>query len=243
MKRNQLKQAGKWLRYQVRKLARPRTVCNGGLKLYLGEQVTSSYARSLYRDSHETEERAIVERNLDEHDVVLECGAGLGMITIICCRKVGSHRVHAFEANPAMEPLLRKNFALNNVTPNLHIKLVGLDDGAGEFFVDQKFVVSSRFGNPGDDNRTVQTVPAIALQTLIDSIRPSFLIMDIEGAEVDLADDRLDLGPLQKLCIEMHPQIVGHEAISRVIGRLIAHGFALNLRESQHDVLFFARAA
>jgi len=67
--------------------------------------------------------------------------------------------------------------------------------------------------------------------------------MDIEGAEVDLANEKLDLGSLKKLCIEMHPHIVGHEAVTRVIGRLIAQGFALNLRESKQDVLFFSRAA
>jgi FkbM family methyltransferase len=243
MPSNSLKQVGKWFRYQVRKLVRPRMVNNGGLKLYLGEHATTSYARSIYRDSHEAEEREVVSRNLDENDTVLECGAGLGLVTILCCQKVGSDRVHTFEANPSLEPLLRKNFELNGVTPNLQIKLVGLESGEGAFFVDQKFVVSSRFERPGEQNRTSQTISAVSLQSLIDSIRPSFLIMDIEGAEVDLADERLDFGSLKKLCIEMHPHIVGHEAVSRVIGRLIVHGFHLNLRESKQDVLFFSRAA
>jgi len=168
MKRKPLEQFGKWLRYQVRKLVRPRLVNNGGLKLYLGEHANTSYARSIYRDSHEAEEREVVWRNLDENDTVLECGAGLGVVTILCCRKVGSHRVHTFEANPAMEPLLRKNFALNNVAPHLQIKLVGLESSAGEFFIDPKFVVSSRFDRPGEQDRTPHTIPAVALQSLID---------------------------------------------------------------------------
>jgi FkbM family methyltransferase len=243
MKRKLLEQVGKWFRYQVRKLTRPRVVNNNGLRLYLGEHATTSYARSIYRDSHEAEEREVVARNLDETDTVLECGAGLGMVTILCCWKVGSERVHSFEANPSLEPLLRKNFELNNVAPNLQIKLVGLETGEGEFFVDQKFVVSSRFEQHGTTTRTSQTIPAVSLQSLIDSIQPSFLIMDIEGAEVDLADERLDLSSLKKLCIEMHPHIVGHAAVSRVIGRLIAQGFNLNLRECQQDVLYFSRAA
>jgi FkbM family methyltransferase len=243
MQRNPFRQTGKWLRYQVRKLVRPRVVTNNGLKLYLGEHAATSYARSIYRDTHEAEEREVVARNLDENDVVLECGAGLGLVTILCCQKVGSERVHTIEANPALEPLLRKNFELNDVKPHLQIKLVGLDGGEGEFFVDQKFVVSSRFERQGEQNRVSHTIPGVSLQSLIDSIRPSFLIMDIEGAEVDLADERLDLASLKKLCIEMHPHIVGHEAVSRLIGRLIAQGFNLNLRESKQDVLYFSRAA
>ena len=233
----------RWLRYQVRKLLRPQIVRNGGIRLYLGAHANTCYARSIYRDSHEAEEREIVARNLDENDTVLECGAGLGVVTILCCQKVGSQRVHTFEANPTMEPVLRKNFALNNVAPNLHIKLVGLEEGENEFFIDDKFVISSRYGEPGDPRRQAHKVPTVALQSVIDTIRPSFLIMDIEGAEVDLADHRLDLNPLNKLCVEMAPHIVGHKAVTRVIARLIDQGFALNLRESKQDVLFFSRAA
>lgn len=243
MKHMSLATIGKWFRYQLRKAMRPCVVNNGGLKLYLGEHAATSYARSIYRDSHEAEEREVVLRNLDEGDTVLECGAGLGLVTILCCRKIGSHRVHTFEANPALEPLLRKNFALNGVSPHLQIKLVGLEAGEAEFFVDPKFVVSSRIAISGESQRKAQTIPAISLQELIESIKPSFLIMDIEGAEVDLADEKLVLGSLKKLCIEMHPHIIGHEAVSKVIGRLIAQGFALNLRESKQDVLFFSRAA
>lgn len=243
MKRKPLERAGQWIRYQWRKVYRPRVVNNSGLKLYLGEHAATSYARSIYRDSHEAEEREVVTRNLDENDTVLECGAGLGLVTILCCRKVGSHRVHAFEANPALEPLLRRNFALNDVSPNLQIKLVGPNDGEVEFFVDPKFVVSSRFSQSTDGQRKAQIIPAVSLQSLIDSIRPSFLIMDIEGGEIDLASESLNLDSLQKLCIEMHPHILGDEAVTRIIGRLIAQGFSLNLRESKQDVLFFSRAA
>jgi FkbM family methyltransferase len=233
----------KWLRYQSRKLLRPKTVSNGGVKLFLGEHANTSYARSIYRDSHETEEREIVLRHLDDSDVVLECGAGLGVVTILCCKKIGSERVHTFEANAAMEPLLRKNFALNGVAPELQIKLVGLEEGEAEFFVDKRFVTSSRFGESGTPDRQKQTIPAVSLQKLIDTIRPSFLIMDIEGAEVDLANERLNLGSLKKLCIEMHPKVVGDEAVTRVIARLIGQGFALHLQESKEDVLYFSRAA
>lgn len=239
----QINKLAKWLRYQARKVLRPSTVNNGGVTLFLGEHATNSYARSIYRDSHETEERKIVLRHLDDSDVVLECGAGLGVVTILCCKKIGSDRVHTFEANAAMEPLLRKNFELNEVDPELQIKLVGLEEGESEFFVDKRFVTSSRFSDEGTADRQKQTIPAVSLQKLIDTIKPSFLIMDIEGAEVDLADERLNLGSLKKLCIEMHPRIVGDKAVTRVIARLIEQGFALHLRECKEDVLYFSRAA
>ncbi|WP_197530447.1 FkbM family methyltransferase [Bythopirellula polymerisocia] len=213
------------------------------MRIFLGDHASSTYARSIYRDSHEAEEREIVLRNLADDDTVLECGAGLGLVTILCCRKIGSDRVHTLEANPALESVLRKNFALNHVSPDLQIKLVALEEGEEDFYVDEKFVTSSRFGSDEDVGRQQQKVPAVSLQKLLDSIRPTFLIMDIEGAEVDLADSSLNLSTVRKLCIEMHPQIVGNEAITRVVARLVEQGFTWQLRESKQDVLFFSRAA
>ncbi len=240
---NLIKKCARWLRYQTRKLFRPRTVTNQGLRIYLGDHAATSYARSIYRDSHEAEEREIVLRNLADDDTVLECGAGLGLVTILCCRKIGSDRVHTVEANPALESVLRKNFALNQVSPHLQIKMVALEEGENDFYVDDKFVTSSRFGSEEEVGRQQHKVATVALQDLLDTIQPTFLIMDIEGAEVDLADSRLDLSSLKKLCIEMHPQIVGNEAITRVVARLAEQGFTWQLTESKQDVLYFKRAA
>ena len=240
---NLLLSSATWLRYQSRKVFRPQTVTNKGVRIFLGELAATGYARSIYRDSHEAEEREIVQRNLADDDTVLECGAGLGVVTILCCRKIGSERVHTLEANPALERVLKKNFALNQVTPHLQIKLVALEAGEEDFYVDDKVVTSSRFVSSEKSGRNRYKVQSIPLQELLDTIRPTFLIMDIEGAEVDLADASLDLSTLNKLCIEMHPHIVGDRAITRLVARLVEQGFTWQLRESKQDVLFFSRAA
>jgi len=232
-----------WWRYQFRKLFRPRTVTNGGLKIHLGDQARSSYARSIYRDTHEAEERAIVIRNLEPDDTVLECGAGMGVVTTLCCQQIGSDRVHAYEANAKLEPVLRQTFALNHVSPHLEMKMVSLDGGKQVFFAADRFVVSSRYDNSDQYAGERQKLDSVPIQKLIDDLQPSFLIMDIEGAEVDLAAEGLDLSPLQKLCIEMHPRIVGDEATTQLISNLIRQGFTLRLSECQDDVLFFSRAA
>lgn len=232
-----------WLRYQYRKAVRPKVVTNGRTKVYLGDQATTRYARAIYRDSHEAEERGIVQRNLEDSDIVLECGAGLGVVTVLCCQQIGSDRVYTFEANPRLEPILRQMFELNKVSPNLEMKMVSLAGGEGEFFVADRFVGSSRYAGSGEDGREKLLTTSVSIQELIKQIRPTFLIMDIEGAEVDLASQGLDLCSIQKLCIEMHPKIVGDEAISQVVGRLLHQGFTLRLTESHDDVLYFSRAA
>ena len=232
-----------WWRYQFRKIFRPRTINNGGLKIYLGDQAGSSYARSIYRDTHEAEERAIVLSNLEPDDTVLECGAGMGVVTTLCCQQIGCDRVHAFEANAKLEPALRRTFALNQVSPHLEMKMVSLDGGEQEFFAADRFVVSSRYANSARYQGEQQKLDSVPIQRLIDDLQPSFLIMDIEGAEVDLASEGLNLRSLKKLCIEMHPHIVGDEAITQLIANLFRQGFLLRMTESRDDVLFFSRAA
>ncbi|MEM8946725.1 MAG: FkbM family methyltransferase [Planctomycetota bacterium] len=232
-----------WIRYQYRKLFRPRVVDNGGLKIYLGDQARTRYARSIYRDTHEAEEREIVARNLAADDIVLECGAGLGVVTTLCCQQIGSDRVYSFEANRKLEPTLRKTFSLNQVSPHLEMTMVSLKGGAQDFYASDRFVVSSRYDNTQRYGGEQQTLESVSIQSLIDQLKPSFLIMDIEGAEVDLADEQVDLGSLEKLCIEMHPHIVGDDKITALIANLIRQGFQLRMSECRDDVMFFSRAA
>ena len=80
-----------------------------------------------------------------------------------------------------------------------------------------------------------------SFRKVLDEVRPTFLIMDIEGSEVDLADETIDLECLQKICVEVHPGMVGDEATSRLVESLLKRGFQLNLSSSQGDVLFFIR--
>jgi hypothetical protein len=123
------------------------------------------------------------------------------------------------------------------------MKMVSLDGGAHDFFAADRVVVSSRYDNSDRYSSEKQTLPSVSIQSLIDDLQPSFLIMDIEGAEVDLAAEQLNLHCLKKLCIEMHPHIVGDEAITRLIANLIHQGFTLRMTECRNDVLYFSRAA
>lgn len=232
-----------WLRYQFRKVVRPTRITNNGVTIELGPIARTRYARAIYRDVHEWTERAIVAETLAEDDVVLELGSGLGLVTILCAKRLGSDRVHTFEANPQLERLLRRNFALNGVSPSLHMQMVCLDAGPQEFHVSDKFVVSSRYASDDGQASTTTLLPATSLLEVLRRLRPTFLIADIEGGELDLADERVDLSSVQKICVEVHPHITGDDGVSRLLAALLTKGFHLSLSRSSGCVLFFARAA
>lgn len=229
-----------WLRYQIRKLLRPRVITNDGVRIDLGPVAGTRYARALYRDDHERDERDIVRRQLADCDTVLELGAGLGLVTIECCRRIGSERVHAFEANPELEPVLRRNFALNGVAPQLQLRLVSLQPGRQEFYIADRFVQSSRAALNSARRIELDSLP---LPQVLAETRPTFLILDIEGGELDLADPSVDLTGVRKLCVEMHPHLIGDDGVSRVTAALLHRGFNLRLSACRGCVLYFERPA
>ncbi|MEZ6126254.1 MAG: FkbM family methyltransferase [Planctomycetaceae bacterium] len=230
-----------WLVYQLRKLFRPKSVRCGSVVLYLGHLAGTPYARSIYRGSHETEERLVISRHLAAGDRVLEFGAGLGLITTLCCQTVGADNVVTFEANHAMAPLLKRTFELNGIRPDLRMQMVAMDSGKGRFFVSDRFVVSSSFAG-GKSAREVE-VPSVSFQDVLNEVRPTFLIMDIEGSEVSLADESIDLTGVRKICVEVHPGITGDDRTSALVRSLLNRGFQLELSSSRGDVLFFQRPA
>ena len=231
-----------WIRYQYRKLTRPRQITNQGITLDLGPAAGTRYARSLYRDDHERDERTIVGRHLRPDDVVLELGAGLGLVTILCCQRVGSERVFTFEANPQLEPVLRRNFALNGVSPQLDLRMVSLTSGAQEFHVAERFIQSSRLPPAEESAASTSTqVDAVALGDVLARIQPTFLVMDIEGGELDLADPRVDLAGVRDICLELHPHLIGDDGVSRVVAALLSRGFSLRWQESRGNVVLFSR--
>lgn len=230
-----------WLQYQMRKLLRPETIEIDSVQVFIGSVARTSYARSLYRGSHETEEREVIRRHLKPGDRVLEFGSGIGLVTVTCCKIAGSENVVTFEANPSMEPLLRRTFELNNVKPNLNMKMVGSHAGTAQFFASDRFVVSSSIHRGG--NATAISVDQVSFHETVSDVRPTFIVMDIEGAETNLFDDQVDLSSVSKLCIEVHPQMAGDAKTSHMIESILAHGFCLQLSESKGDVLFFQRPA
>jgi FkbM family methyltransferase len=210
----------------------------------VGDLAYSRRARDLYADRHEAEERRVIENRLRPEDVVLELGSGMGIVTVTCCQIAGSERVFTFEANPRMEQPLRHQFSINGVTPQLNMAMVASEDGTAEFHVSEKFLISSRFESATRVSRaavTRTTVPTVSLPRLLHELRPTFLVVDIEGGELELMHPAVDLASVERICIEVHPQIIGDDKAGELVAHLIQQGFRLSLEWSQGIVLYFER--
>jgi FkbM family methyltransferase len=209
-----------------------------GVVVPLGRQLTYPILVLLADGEYEREELEIVRRTLRRDDVVMELGTGLGFLASYCARSIGSDRVFTFEANRAMESQIRRTFARNGVSPSLRICMLGRETGMAELSVNPDFRGSSTVKRVHGGH--VVPVPVEPFGAAMASIRPTYLIIDIEGGEADLLA-HADLSGVQRICMEVHPWALGADGVRAVRARLEAAGFTVSSELSTEGVWFLER--
>lgn len=217
-------------------------VCNRGVRLFLDDPIISSTMRQvIYENRYEKEEVAVLTKTLKSDDILMELGAGMGFISIFAAQRIGGGNVHAFEANPDLRPLIERNYAQNNVKPFLHQTML-IDSNASseyDFHVAPDFWASSAVHHaPG--SRTI-SVPTASFAQAMGEIKPTYLVVDIEGGEGELFCKAMDFGNVRHLLIELHPQKIGFEAVEKVVNGLQSSGFVKNHKLSKGKVVLMDR--
>lgn len=228
-----------WRQLQLRIEAwREPVVEIAGIRVYRSPFYTIQILESLASGSYELPEAGIMRHALTSDDTVLELGTGLGYLSALCAQTVGNERVHTFEANPALEVVIRKNHELNAVAPQLRICMLGEARGAVTFYVMKSFWSSSTIRR--DPRARPIQVPVEPFNEAVGRIRPSFLVVDIEGGEQDLFRyARLD--GVEKLCIELHPGVIGQRAVDDVIAAIARQGLEEDATVSGPEHKLFVR--
>lgn len=178
--------------------------------------------RAVSAGQYEQDELRLVGQVLTASDVVLEVGAGLGLVSAYCAKRLGSGRVFAFEANPDLEPYIRETYALNQVQPTLEVCAVGASAGRVTLYRARDLWGSSVMRSSGRA-RPVE-VPVKALSEIVRRVRPTLLVVDAEGAESELFD-RADLPTVNTIVLELHERMIGAANARRVRATLAALGF------------------
>jgi FkbM family methyltransferase len=182
--------------------------------------------RALYHERYEAKEAALVREVLMPGDRVLEIGAGIGFVTLLCARRCGPKAVLSYEANPENEVLIRRNFELNGLFPQLRSRAISVESDERELFV-AKNLLSTSFLDRGESTGTPVQCDAIA--DVVEQFRPNSIVMDVEGAEIDLLP-AAPLDGIDKIILETHPHIVGDVAVTVLDAHLLAHGFVRQRR-------------
>jgi FkbM family methyltransferase len=217
--RRTLRKLSSWVAYQYR-IASRRIITIEGVRLRLGRHMSRRVERALSKGSYEREELRLIGSVLSPGDIVLEVGAGLGLVSTYCAKRIGSNRVFAYEADPDLEPCIRETYRLNGVEPTLEMCAVGPRPGRVTLYRDKHFVSSSVVRRRAG-SRPVE-VSGKALNQVVEKRRPTLLVVDAEGAERELFDGA-ELPTVEKIVLELHDRVIGPtgtDAVRAALGNL-----------------------
>jgi FkbM family methyltransferase len=165
------------------------------------------------------EEYGAFKREVAAGGVVLDVGANLGAYTLLFGQWVGVEgRVFAFEPAPEARRGLERHVALNGLGDRIVVRPEAMSAAPG--------VARFRAAGPQGDNRIMPRDTRTLEEdhggidvatTSIDAfcrernLRPDFIKVDVEGAELDVLKGARDAiaaaGPALGLYIEMHPHL------------------------------------
>lgn len=223
------------MKYALLVLSNPRAVRYEGLVVPIAKSLhLRERRRDLYKGLHERQEIETIKRLIRPDDVVVEFGAGCGLVTAVISKSLtDSRQLHTFEANASLRPTIEAVCAENKVAPNIHIAAVGLQDGETGFYVDDNVLSSSLLNESGPAKRMArrETVKMVSVPAILERLRPTFLVADVEGAESDILTVPFN-EELRVICAEFHPPIIGDTRVSEIIAHIIDAGFDLIVDQS-----------
>lgn len=174
---------------------------------------------ALQSGRYEHSEAAALAHHLRPEDRVLDLGGGAGFLAIQAARIVGASHVHVVEANPDMQHALRTNLDQNGAEDcRLTFGAVVPDDYADEnvrFHARKAFWAAAIAAPDRQDHPLVVDVPAIKIGELLSAVRPTFLILDVEGAELALSQHQWP-DSLRMVVMEIHSGQYGAAGIHQV---------------------------
>ena len=226
-----------WLVYRYR-VARRSVISIEGVRIRIGKHMSRRVERALSKGAHEREELRLIGAVLSSDDLVLEIGAGLGLVSTYCAKRIGSSRVFAYEADPELESCIRETYQLNSVNPTLEMCAVSARAGRVTLYRD-KHLVSSSVVRRRVGSQPVE-VPGKALNYVVEKARPTLLLIDAEGAEPDLFEGA-QLPTVNKIVLELHDRVIGAAGTDRVRAQLADLGFEVNQSLSSPEHLVVER--
>jgi hypothetical protein len=156
---------------------------------------------------------------------------------------VNTRSVEVFEANPKLRPMIDAVHSMNgvrNVVVNTGVLINNPISATVPFYLHQDFWASSLRPGAGDYDKI--EVPVFSFNLAIERIRPTLIICDIEGGEVDLFE-HANLCGVQKVLIEIHQNVVGRMNIKRLFDMFSARNFHYDQHHSNKSVILFSHVS
>ena len=185
--------------------------------------------------AYEASEANELDSLIQPDEIILELGAGVGFISTICAKNQNAKAVFCVEANPDLINIAKLTHKINNVDVTLYNELLAKEDGKTDFFVHEDFWASGVHSWLGKRI----TVKTTKFQNRLNQIKPTMLIIDIEGGEETLFEE-VDLTGVKKIMIEIHQPTIGRRGVKKLFDLLSAQNFHYDIWHSCRQIVTFS---
>ena len=212
-----------------------------GVRIVLDPAYLSPKLRKRIRAGRLSQPEAeIAARLVERGERFVELGGGIGYTSSLVAKRGLAESVTTFEPNPDVIPAMKRTHAMNGVRAAVlnAVVVARKESDTIPFFVSEHFNASSLSGRAQAQKRV--DVPVMSFAEMKERFSPTMLLIDIEGAELDLFHD-IDLGGVRKVLVELHKRSYGEAGLQRIDRFFAASGFARDPRFSRGQVVLFRR--
>ncbi len=157
-----------------------------GARFVLGSFAGEGGGASVFLGRSEPEQASYFAREVGAGSVVFDIGANVGFYTVLASRLVGeSGKVVAFEPVDTIFEILKSHVELNNCS-NVRLEKLACSETSGTktFFLGPNTAMGSLHAVGGKEI----TVTTTSIDEFVarENVRPNFLKIDVEGAEMEV---------------------------------------------------------
>jgi len=196
---------------------------------------SEALARTVMAGTYESPEVSMLDALIQPGEVILEIGAGCGFISSYCAKNPNTKAVYCVEANPNLIEVIKLTHQINAVNVTVYEEVLSKSEGQTNFYLHRDFWASGTHSFLGEPI----TVKTTSFQSRLDAIRPTMLIVDIEGGEETLFEE-VDLTGVKKIMIELHHAVIGRRGVKRVFDLLSAQDFHYEQWHSSYGIVTFS---
>ncbi|MEO0944249.1 MAG: FkbM family methyltransferase, partial [Pseudomonadota bacterium] len=191
---------------------------------FVPEIITPRIERQMRLGRYESGECKAAKKWVRAGDRVLELGAGVGLVGSAIASIEGVERVVSIEANIRLLDMIAETHKINNIdTIEMRNGIVAKEAAPNTpFYVRPHFWASSMAPDPHYSEEI--SLPAYALGDLIEEIKPTVIVADIEGGELEAFDD-VTLDGVRVVILELHTPVYGIEGQRKILKHFDKLGF------------------
>lgn len=203
--------------------------------------ITPPVRKSIVEGWYEKKEADGALALIEPGERVMEIGSGIGFLSVLVARHPNTCAMICYEADPDLVEFSKRVHRLNGVS-GVRIKHGILTNDLGvkesKLYVRQDFWGNSVL--PRNHCKEEIMVPTKHFDAAIASFRPTMIVCDIEGGEVELFRNA-SLSGVRKIIIELHTDFVGLDGVHSLFASFGRCNFAYDQKHSSGGIVVFRR--